>query len=270
MPDHRDSFAETHDVNTIDESLESRANDLNSLNHLNDSLNPLNGSNSLNESNSSNPLNESNSLNPLVGSNSSNPLNESNSLNPLIDSNRSVGSAPSTTSWSADPDKRAQVSESSELKDSMSSLDASGRSDILRRVGAIPQNGMDGHEALDEAGFMEEKEEEESDEKKMDSFSSDDSDSSRNTLQSPSEERDRRVEMLKIEIEEIKKEHETQLNSLRAQLDQLLIRYMAIEQSLCGVCEKTGLKSLLRNSPFKLFYNSSLADLIRIERRASG
>ena len=252
VPDHRDSFAETHDVNTIDESLESRANDLNSLNHLNDSLNPLNGSNSLNESNSSNPL------------------NESNSLNPLIDSNRSVGSAPSTTSWSADPDKRAQVSESSELKDSMSSLDASGRSDILRRVGAIPQNGMDGHEALDEAGFMEEKEEEESDEKKMDSFSSDDSDSSRNTLQSPSEERDRRVEMLKIEIEEIKKEHETQLNSLRAQLDQLLIRYMAIEQSLCGVCEKTGLKSLLRNSPFKLFYNSSLADLIRIERRASG
>ena len=250
VPDHRDSFAETHDVDTIDESLDSRTNDLNSLNHLNDSLNPLNGSSSLNESNSLNPLNESNSLNPLVGSNSSNPLNESSSLNPLIDSNRSVGSAPSTTSWSADLDKRAQVSETSELKDSMSSLDASGRSDILRRVGTIPQNGVDEHETLNEAGFMEEKEEEESDEKKMDSFSSDDSDSSRNTLQSPSEERDRRVEMLKIEIEEIKKEHENQLNSLRAQLDQLLIRYMAIEQSLCGVCEKTALKSLLRNSPF--------------------
>lgn len=238
VPDHRDSFAETHDVDTIDESLDSRTNDLNSLNHLNDSLNPLNESSSLNH------LNESNSLNPLVGSNSSNPLNESSSLNPLIDSNRSVGSAPSTTSWSADLDKRAQVSETSELKDSMSSLDASGRSDILRRVGTIPQNGVDEHETPNEAGFMEEKEEEESDEKKMDSFSSDDSDSSRNTLQSPSEERDRRVEMLKIEIEEIKKEHENQLNSLRAQLDQLLIRYMAIEQSLCGVCEKNRVKKL--------------------------
>lgn len=229
MPDHRDSFAETHDVDAIDESLESRMND-------------------------------SNSLNPLI---------DSNSLNPLIDSNRSVGSAPSTTSLSVDPDRRAQAGESSEWKDSTSSLDASGRSDILRRVGAVPQSGVEGDETRNEAGFMEEKEEE-SDERKMDSLSSDDSDSSRNTLQSPSEERDRRVEMLKIEIEEIKKEHENKLNFLRAQLDQLLIRYMAIEQSLCGVCEKTGLKSLLRNSPLKLFYSSSLADLIRIERRASG
>lgn len=176
-------------------------------------------------------------------------------------------------SLSVDPDKQTRATDTSELKDSMSSLDVSGRSDILQRVGAIPQNGMDGREALSESlneVDLREENEEELSETKLDSLSSDESDSSRNTLQSPSEERDRRVETLKIEIEELKKSHENQLNLLRAQMDQLLVRYMAIEQSLCGVWEKTGFKVILRNAPFKLFYSSSSTDSIRIERRASG
>ena len=118
-----------------------------------------------------------------------------------------------------------------ELQDSMESLDASGRSDIMQRVGMVPQRETREHEAMGTSLGEIDLSEEDSD-KKMDSFSSEESDSSRNTLQSPGEERDRRVEMLKIEIEEIKKAHRNEMDLLRAALDQLLIRYMAIEKSL--------------------------------------
>ena len=227
---------ESNPLNSLNESNSSVSSSVNSLNPLSES-NP-----STTPLNESTPLNSLNESTPLIDSNPSHSLNsedESNaSMKPLIDSNRSIGSVPSPMSLSVDPDKQTRATDTSELKDSMSSLDVSGRSDILQRVGAIPQNGMDGREALsgslNEVDLREENEEELS-ETKLDSLSSDESDSSRNTLQSPSEERDRRVETLKIEIEELKKSHENQLNLLRAQMDQLLVRYMAIEQSLCGV-----------------------------------
>lgn len=214
-PGHRDSFPDPAQEEQAEEPLESRMNQSSSLNPLSD----------LRGANAPNPSRESSSLNP------SNPPNDSNPMSSSSDSNLPAEPLPSASSHPLGPKQPANSKEIRDLKDSMDSLDVSGHSDVMRRVETPPQRESGAHEPLDGA-LPEINISEDDSEKKSDSFSSDESDSSRNTLQSPAEERDHRVEMLKIEIEEIKKNHENELNLLRAKLDQLLIRYMAIEQSL--------------------------------------
>lgn len=226
-PGHRDSFPDPAQEEQAEEPLESRMNRSSSLNPLSD-LRGANAPNPSRESNSLNPSNPSNESNP---SNSLNPSNDFNPMSSSSDSNLPAEPLPSASSHPLGPKQPANSKEIRDLKDSMDSLDVSGHSDVMRRVETPPQRESGAHE-LPDGALPEINISEDDSEKKSDSFSSDESDSSRNTLQSPAEERDHRVEMLKIEIEEIKKNHENELNLLRAKLDQLLISYMAIEQSL--------------------------------------